>query len=246
MYNLAGGRFVDGIAQGVANVFGDANNVANLFTGVLGICGFDGAEVDAFKEGEAEEDAGVDGEASEGGEGNVLDGIIPEMIEKEAGVKKGMEPELGRSTGAVHDAVGSVFDKLDTPLSRVLPLTEWFTAPVGNGEDAHEVKGSTVDLHLFAVREELAGTTTEADIVFQGVDKFFGARHGVDVSDIGLHANEQLCFSDTTINGGDRGDDAVRGHSFTTGQDIQHGVGCLEGLLEFGANRETSKLSGVL
>ena len=55
-----------------------------------------------------------------------------------------------------------------------------------------------------------------------------------------------MCFSDSTINGRDGGDDAIRCNGFTTGKDIQHGVGCLESLLEFGANREASKLSGVL
>ena len=91
------------------------------------------------------------------------------MIEKEASVEKGKQPELGRSTRTVHDAVGSVLDQLDAAFSRVLPVAEGFTAPIGNGEDTHEVKGSSTDFNLFTVRQKLGGATMEADIVFQCV-----------------------------------------------------------------------------
>ena len=159
-------------------MLGDANNVASFFPGILGTGGFNGAEVDVFTEGEAEEDTGVNSEAGEGGEGNILDGIVPQVIEEEASAKEGKEPELGRGTGAIHNAVSSVLDKLNAQFSGVLLVAEGFTSPSGNGKSTHEVKGSTTNFNLLTVGEELNGAATKAHIVFKGVDKLLGRDMG--------------------------------------------------------------------
>ena len=119
MYNLTGGGFVDHVTKSIANMLGDADNMADLLARVLRIGRFDGMEVDTFIEGEAKEDADINSEASEGSKGNVLHGIIPKVVEKEADVQEGEHQEFGWGARTIHNAVSSIFDKLDAALSGV-------------------------------------------------------------------------------------------------------------------------------
>ena len=104
-------------SERVTNMFRDTNNVSNAFSSLRGKGAFHMLVVYLLPEVETKKGADVNSDTKQDSKRNLLEGIIIEVVVKQAYIAQAQEPCHGRSTSMIHDPVVSSFDSLVAPPS---------------------------------------------------------------------------------------------------------------------------------
>ena len=107
---------------------------------------------------------------------------------------------MGWGSNMVHDGVYQSLQLLDPALSKVLMLIMWLTLPIINAVSLQNFLDLVADFHLGSIADELSGSSSSPDLVFQSVEELPISINGINISHKGLHTNKNLGNGGTRVN----------------------------------------------
>ena len=144
----------------------------------------------------------------------------------------------------VHDSVNQSLQLLDPAFSKVLMLIMRLALPIIDAVSAQDFLDLVTYLNLSTITYKLSWCTSCLYLVFQSVDELPVSFDGINISDKGFHANNNLSNGSTRVNGWGIQVDSVSCNWLIPSVDIKSGKSGFVPLLEEGAHGKASILSG--
>ena len=146
----------------------------------------------------------------------------------------------------VNDSVAPLLQVLDLMFSMILMLLMGLHLPDRHCKNMQAFLDTFQDFNLITIRNQFRHCSLESDIVLESVDELFFSLQRVNVSDIHVATNKNLCLSDTTIGSRGVGVQCVGGDRLPVTNDIEHRIRRLVSVFEQCAGGQTGKLCHVL
>ena len=106
-----------------------------------------------------------------------------DVIEKVTHIAHAKQPAVCRCSSPVEDGVGSCFDGPIVPYRRVLILVIRFRMPTTYVVHSEDIFNPVGNFNLSIIADYFTHSSSESDIIFQGIDKLIGAMNTIHIRD---------------------------------------------------------------